>query len=74
MRRYVVDLNIPVSELLRYYRGSAGSVIAHDRYGRRLRFPAVALRPFVTSAGVYGRFELQVDDTNRLERVVRQPI
>ncbi|MEQ8861072.1 MAG: DUF2835 domain-containing protein [Pseudomonadales bacterium] len=72
MRRYVVDLNIPASELLRYYRGSAAVVIARDRYGRRVRFPAAVLRPFVTTAGVYGRFELEVDAANRLERMVRQ--
>lgn len=66
MRHYVVDLAIPAIELLRYYRGAAAAVIAHDRYGRAVRFPATALRPYVTATGVHGRFELQVDDANRL--------
>tara|TARA_Y100001933_G_scaffold213400_1_gene218984 strand:- start:3048 stop:3266 length:219 start_codon:yes stop_codon:yes gene_type:complete len=71
MRRYEVELNIPADEMLRYYRGGASSVVARDRYGRRLQFPAVALRPFVTAAGVRGRFVLHVDDANRLERLER---
>ncbi len=72
MRRYLVDLSIPAAELLRYYRGSASAVIAHDRYGRLLKFPATALRPFVTAGGVHGRFELEVDDANRLQRLTRR--
>lgn len=66
MRRYVVDLAIPAAELLRYYRGGASAVLAHDRHGRRVRFPAAALRPFVAPAGVHGRFELEVDAHSRL--------
>lgn len=66
MRRYVVDLSIPAEELLRYYRGTASCVVACDRYNRRLQFPAASLRPFVTSAGVHGRFILEVDPENRL--------
>jgi hypothetical protein len=66
VRRYVVDLSIPAEELLRYYRGTASSVVAYDQYNRRLQFPAAGLRPFVTSAGVHGRFVLEVDRDNRL--------
>lgn len=71
MRRYEVDLNIPAAELLRYYRGAASSVLVVDRFGRRIRFPASALRPFVTAAGVHGSFSLHVDDHSRLHRITR---
>ena len=71
MRQYLVDLRIPASELLRYYRGSAASVSATDRYGRRLQFPAQALRPFVDRDGVHGTFSLQVDAENRLRSIQR---
>lgn len=69
MRRYVVDLAIPTAELLRYYRGTAGAVAAWDQYGRRVRFPASALRPYVTPGGVHGRFALTVDAANRLTAI-----
>jgi hypothetical protein len=69
VRRYEVDLNIPAAELLRYYRGVASAVVTTDRYGRSIRFPASALRPFVTGTGVHGRFLLSVDDHNRLRQI-----
>lgn len=71
VRRYEVELNIPAAELLRYYRGAASAVVTTDRYGRRVQFPAAALRPFVTGSGVSGRFVLEVDDGNRLRNVTR---
>lgn len=69
MHRYVIDLSIPSRELLRYYSGAASAVIAHDQYGRRVRFPATVLRPFVTRNGVYGRFVLEVDEHHRLRGI-----
>jgi len=69
MRVFEVDLNIPTAELLRYYRGTASCVVTTDRFGRRIRFPAAALRAFVTAFGVHGRFLLHVDEHNRLNRV-----
>lgn len=39
-------------------------VIAED--GRRVRFPAVNLRPFVSRDGVRGAFEITLDEENRL--------
>ncbi|MEZ5560387.1 MAG: DUF2835 domain-containing protein [Pseudomonadales bacterium] len=71
MRRYEFDLCIPADELLRYYRGSAASVQAIDRYGRRLRFPAAALRPFVSGGGVRGTFVMVVGEDNRLKELAR---
>lgn len=71
MRRYLVDLDIPSEELLRYYRGAASAVVARDQYGRRVQFPAAALRPFVTTAGVRGRFVLEVGDDHRLRDIRR---
>lgn len=69
MRSYVVDLHISSSELMRYYRGAAAAVAASDQYGRRIRFPATALRPFVSHEGVHGRFVLDVGDDNRLRGI-----
>lgn len=59
-------LDIPPEQMLRYYRGQAGvvSVIAQD--GRSYRFPAAALRPFITAEGIRGRFRIRFDDQNRL--------
>ncbi len=57
--------------MLRYYRGKAAcvSVVAED--GRRVRFPAENLRPFVTREGIHGRFALRFDEHNRLQGMDR---
>ncbi|QYZ66124.1 MAG: DUF2835 domain-containing protein [Gammaproteobacteria bacterium (ex Lamellibrachia satsuma)] len=64
-------LNLAADSYLSHYQGHVRnvSVIAED--GRRIEFPANALRPFVTKSGVQGRFELLIDDNNRLQRLHR---
>ena len=69
MNEYLISLDISADEYLRYYKGQAVSVIARDQAGRRIRFPATALRPYVTQSGVHGRFRLVTDDKHRLERL-----
>ena len=65
-------LAIPTDELLKLYRGSAREVIATAVDGRRIRFPADALKPFVSRDGVYGSFALQIDGNNKLQRIHRR--
>ncbi len=67
MPTFTVDLNISEVELARYYDGRARQVLALSRCGKRLRFPADWLRPFVDRHGVHGRFELQTDSEHRLQ-------
>jgi len=70
--RFVVELAISAAEIQRLYAGTANTVIARDRIsGRSVRFPASRLRPFVSSEGVFGRFELVVDERNRLQTLHR---
>lgn len=61
-----VDLVIDAEELLRLYRGSARIVSAKAIDGRRIQFPAQALRPFVTETGVRGRFRIEFDQAFKL--------
>jgi hypothetical protein len=71
MHRYVVDLHIPATQLLRYYRGTARGVVVRARSGERVRFPADVLRSYVDREGVRGTFSLSVDAGNRLRRIER---
>jgi hypothetical protein len=41
-------------------------VLVQAEDGRRVRFPAVNLRRFVTAYGVRGRFEMTLDGNNSL--------
>ncbi|MDN3639545.1 DUF2835 family protein [Simiduia curdlanivorans] len=61
-----VDLVIEKEELLRLYRGSARIVSARAIDGRRIQFPAQALRAFVTDSGVNGRFRIEFDQAFKL--------
>lgn len=70
-KQFEVSLAIAADEYLKLYRGVASEVIAHADGGARIRFPANALKPFVTHAGVYGRFVISVDQNNRLQSVKR---
>ncbi|HKJ76308.1 MAG TPA: DUF2835 domain-containing protein [Gammaproteobacteria bacterium] len=64
-------LEISAEEYLHYYRGAAQNVATTAVDGRRVRFPASVLRPFVTSQGVHGEFLLHYDDHNRFIRLER---
>ena len=71
MQQIRFRLNISAEQLLEYYRGSVSqvSVVAAD--GRRVRFPANVLRPFISEGGVRGEFILQYDDNNRFSGIRR---
>jgi len=58
-------LDISPEQYLRYYQGAASQVVAMGYDGRRIRFPASRLRPFVTHDGVRGEFELEFDAQNK---------
>ncbi|MEN8168386.1 MAG: DUF2835 domain-containing protein [Pseudomonadota bacterium] len=65
------SLNLSADRYLSHYQGHARSVSVVADDGRRVEFPANALRPFVTKQGVQGYFELLIDDNNRLQRLER---
>jgi len=70
-RAITFSLNISADEYLKSYTGTARSVLAKSEDGRRIRFPAEVLRPFVTHAGIAGRFCIVFDADNRFKRIER---
>jgi hypothetical protein len=66
MERVRFRLDFSADEIMAYYRGAARqvSVLASD--GRRIQFPADALRRHVTASGVHGLFELRFGADRRL--------
>ena len=71
MKEYRFRLDIPRVEALRYYAGTAQAVQVTDDHGRIVRFPASALRPFVTEAGIQGLFLLRTERGNKLVELKR---
>jgi len=66
MRELRVLLNISAEDFLSYYRGDAQTVIAQSKDGRRVQFPANALRPFLTHSGIQGEFAIRFDENHKL--------
>ena len=72
MHQYViVDLAISAQEYLKLYRGLAADVYARARDGKRVRFPARVLQPFVTRDGVVGSFCIYFDQNRKFQSVDR---
>lgn len=66
------DIELDAQTVTAIYRGSVRFVQARARDGREVRFPALALQPFVTREGVHGTFALEID-ARQLRRISRCP-
>lgn len=69
MSKLVVSLAIPSEEYIRIYKGTAKTILATTEDGRRVQFPATILQPYVSRAGVYGRFLIEFDSNNRFRSI-----
>lgn len=65
----LVNLLITAEEYQRLYQGTVRDVLAHSVDGRRVRFPAMILRPYVTHNGISGRFRIIFDEGNRFQSI-----
>jgi hypothetical protein len=74
MAQVEFELAISREEYLRHYQSQGRlQVVVTALDGRRVRFPAGILQPFVLHEGVHGRFVIQFDSQGRLcsiDRVV----
>ena len=71
MQEMVFALRISADEYLKQYRTPGAVVVTRSRDGRRVRFPANILQPFVTHSGVSGTFVIRFNDQNRFESIER---
>ena len=58
-------LTISADDYLAYYAGQARSISVKADDGRRIKFPAEHLRPFVSHGGISGYFEIEFDQNHR---------
>lgn len=69
MNAVILNLFISPDEYQRLYQGAVREVVATSVDGRRIRFPAMILRPWVTHNGIRGRFRIVFDENNRFQKV-----
>jgi len=65
-QRILVQVQFTYEEFRPFYEGRAKEVVAPSLDGRYIRFPASALRPFLTHNGISGVFALKFDKKNKL--------
>lgn len=73
MKRFDFVLSISSQQYVQYYRGSVRQVLAQSTTGATVQFPAALLIPFVTSAGISGRFVLTCDENGTGAELRRAP-
>lgn len=66
-----VDLLISRDEFERLYAGQVKTVLATTRDGRRVRFPANILVPFVERDGIMGSFSIVFNKENKFQYIRR---
>ena len=71
MKRIQVSLSISRDEYMKWYQGAASAVHATDTSGKKVRFPANILRPFITHTGIKGTFVIYFDDNNKFKDIRR---
>lgn len=71
MPSLVLDIALPAERLLAVYQGQANRILVRSRDGTRVSLPAHHLRPFTTTTGVYGSFEMEFSDEGKLIRLRR---
>ncbi len=64
-------LALSADDYLAFYQGSAKDVVTRSDDNRIVRFPANAIRKFVTHDGVFGHFEIAFDENNKLVAIRR---
>ncbi|HFE39478.1 MAG TPA: DUF2835 family protein [Gammaproteobacteria bacterium] len=67
--QFSIQLNY--HQFLAVYQGHAQHVIARAHDGRRLRFPADILKPYLTREGIQGTFVIQYDQNNKFQSLVK---
>lgn len=66
-----VMLSLSCEACLAHYEGRVGQVMARSLDGRRVMFPAEALRRVVARDGVHGTFRLCFTPEGRFQSIVR---
>jgi adenine deaminase len=62
-------LSLTSERYMAYYKGKASSIQTRSIDNKTIRFPANAIREFLTHDGIHGLFEIQFDKNNKLIKI-----
>lgn len=69
--KLIVDVTITATEYLKTYQAPGAVVSTRSSDGRRVRFPANILQPFVTHSGIAGRFAIEFDQWAKFKSITK---
>jgi hypothetical protein len=58
-------ISLTAEKYREYYAGNVNAIQVISDDGRKVRFPANVLQPYLTHSGVQGEFVIQFDDNHR---------
>jgi hypothetical protein len=64
--KYYFSIYLTSAEFLPYYQGRVQAIVVRTERGERIQFPAMHLRPYLTAAGIRGRFCMETRDNKFL--------
>ncbi len=65
-RRLEFSINLSADKTHRIYQGRARYILVYTDDGLSLQLPANNFRQYVTEQGIRGRFEVEIDDKNKI--------
>tara|TARA_R110002033_G_scaffold14720_3_gene42600 strand:- start:5013 stop:5240 length:228 start_codon:yes stop_codon:yes gene_type:complete len=71
MAKIVLNVALPAFKYEAMYAGAAKNLVASSLDGRKVQLPLSAFQRFVTHQGIYGFFEIEFDDMNKLIAVTK---
>jgi hypothetical protein len=64
-------MNLSVEKTESIYQGQIKYIVVTTDEGLKLQLPATNFKPFVTTNGILGRFLVETNKQNRLQRIDR---
>lgn len=71
MTTYRFAMRLSYQEFYPFYLGKIKQIIVRTEQGLRLQLPAERFRPFLTSQGIQGQFELIINENNKIESLIQ---
>lgn len=68
---YYFNVKMSYAECESLYLGHVKYIVMTADTGERVQVPAVNVRSFIDTRGFVGRFRLSVDDSNKIQELIR---
>jgi hypothetical protein len=71
MRKFEFEMALSAQKTQSIYEGQARYILVESDQGLKLQLPAPNFREYVTAEGIHGRFQVEIDSTNKLRSLTK---